>query len=60
MNRAERRRLEKQEKKDPTMTIKASELEAMKQKERKSFRRSIASALRASGKGLKEKYGWGT
>ncbi len=53
MNRAERRRLEKQGKKDPTMTIKASELEAMKQKERKSFRRSIASALRASDKGLK-------
>jgi len=26
----------------------------------KSPGRSIASALRASGKGLKEKYGWGT
>lgn len=34
MNRAERRRLEKQGKKNPTVTIKASELDAMKQKER--------------------------
>ena len=34
MNRAERRRLEKQAQKNPAMTIKASELEAIKQNER--------------------------
>ena len=61
MNRAERRRLEKQGKKDPTMTIKASELEATKQKERqKALDAVLPLLLGLPVKVLKEKYGWGT
>lgn len=61
MNRAERRRLEKQGKKNPSMTIKASELEAMKQKERqKALDAVLPLLLGFPVKVLKEKYGWGT
>lgn len=61
MNRAERRRLEKQGKKNPTLTIKTSELEAMKQKERqKALNAVLPLLLGLPVKILKEKYGWGT
>lgn len=61
MNRAERRRLEKQTKKNPAMTIKASELEAIKQKERQSALDAVLPLLLGLPvKVLKEKYGWGT
>ena len=61
MNRAERRRLEKQAKKNPAMTIKASELEAIKQNERqKALDTVLPLLLGLPVKVLKEKYNWGT
>lgn len=61
VNRAERRRLEKQAKKNPAMTIKASELEAIKQNERqKALDTVLPLLLGLPVKVLKEKYNWGT